>query len=53
MIRDTLGFLRGLQAHPLVDSAALIGDYHNLPDFDPAVLRHVLCRPVLRRADPP
>jgi hypothetical protein len=51
--RDTLGLLRGLQAHPLVDGAALI-DVPQLADFDPAVLRHIFTvRPVLRRADPP
>lgn len=50
---DALGFLRGLQAHPLVEGAALI-DVAQLQDFDEAVLRHIFkVRPVLRRADPP
>ncbi|AGI67347.1 hypothetical protein OAN307_c16800 [Octadecabacter antarcticus 307] len=50
---DALGFLRGLQAHPLVEGAALI-DNAQLADLEAAVLRHIftIC-PVLRRADPP
>lgn len=51
--RDALGFLRGLQAHPLVEGAALIEAGH-LADMDAAVLRRIFeVRPVLRRADPP
>lgn len=51
--RDALGFLRGLQAHPLVEGAALI-EAAQLVDLDEAVLRRLFeVRPVLRRADPP
>jgi len=51
--RDALGFLRGLQAHPLVEGAALI-EAGQLNDLDTNVLRHIFTvRPVLRRADPP
>lgn len=51
--RDALGFLRGLQAHPLVEGAALI-EAPQLSDLDTAVLKHIFkVRPVLRRADPP
>lgn len=51
--RDALGFLRGLQAHPLVEGAALI-EAAQLDDLDGDVLRHIFAvRPVLRRADPP
>lgn len=50
---DALGFLRGLQAHPLVEGAALIEESH-LQDLDVIVLRRIFeVRPVLRRADPP
>ena len=51
--RDALGFLRGLQSHPLVEGAVLVqGD--QLADLDSDVLRHIFAvRPVLRRADPP
>lgn len=50
---DALGFLRGLQAHPLVEGAALVAK-PQLKDFDGAVLAHIFSRaPVLRRADPP
>ncbi|MCF2904208.1 hypothetical protein L0666_04345 [Octadecabacter sp. CECT 8868] len=50
---DALVFLRGLQAHPLVEGAALISD-PQLKDFDRPVLRHIFGRaPVLRRSDPP
>lgn len=50
---DALGFLRGLQSHPLVDGAALI-DAVQLADLDMTVLRRIFeVRPVLRRADPP
>ncbi|MCF2870368.1 hypothetical protein L0664_04755 [Octadecabacter sp. G9-8] len=51
--RDALGFLRGLQSHPLVEGAALI-EAPQLADLDAAVLRRIFeVRPVLRRADPP
>ncbi len=51
--RDALGFLRGLQAHPLVEGAALI-DAKQLAGLDASVLTHIFAvRPVLRRADPP
>lgn len=51
--RDALGFLRGLQAHPLVEGAAVVSTAQ-LADFDQDVLRHIFrVRPVLRRADPP
>ena len=51
--RDALGFLRGLQAHPLVEGAALI-EATQLADLDSQILRHIFTvRPVLRRADPP
>lgn len=51
--RDAMGFLRGLQAHPLVEGAALI-QTSELNDFEDGVLRHIFgVRPVLRRADPP
>jgi len=51
--RDGLGFLRGLQSHPLVEGAALI-DATQLHDLDPHILRHIFAvRPVLRRKDPP
>jgi hypothetical protein len=50
---DALGFLRGLQAHPLVEGAVLI-DATQLADLDSAVLRRIFeVRPVLRRSDPP
>ena len=50
---DALGFLRGLQAHPLVEGAALINS-DQLSDLDLDVLRHIFSvSPVLRRADPP
>lgn len=50
--RDALGFLRGLQAHPLVEGAVLI-DAKQLTDLDAVVLAHIFTvRPVLRRADP-
>jgi hypothetical protein len=50
---DALGFLRGLQAHPFVEGAALI-EAGQLNDLDADVLRHIFnVRPVLRRADPP
>ena len=50
---DALGFLRGLQAHPLVEGAALIAE-PQLKDFDTQVLQHVFSKaPVLRRSDPP
>ena len=49
---DPLMFLRGLQAHPLVEGAALI-EAAALADLDQAVLdRVVVAHPVLRRADP-
>ncbi|WP_296419718.1 hypothetical protein [Pseudooctadecabacter sp.] len=51
--RDGMGFLRGLQSHPLVEGAVLVsaGD---LAGLDGPVLRHVFAvRPVLKRADPP
>ncbi|AKS45777.1 hypothetical protein SAMN05444287_0876 [Octadecabacter temperatus] len=51
--RDALGFLRGLQAHPLVEGAALI-EATQLSDLETSVLKHIFkVRPVLRRADPP
>jgi len=51
--RDGLGFLRGLQAHPLVEGAALI-EVDQLADLDGDVLPHIFrVRPVLRRSDPP
>lgn len=51
--RDALGFLRGLQAHPLVEGAALI-EAGQVDDLDGAVLQHIFrVAPVLRRADPP
>lgn len=51
--RDGLGFLRGLQSHPLVEGAAVIEAQH-LADFDPAVLARIFeVRPVLRRTHPP
>ena len=51
--RDALGFLRGLQAHPLVEGAVLI-DANQLRDLDAHVLSHIFrVAPVLRRADPP
>ena len=51
--RDALGFLRGLQVHPLIEGAALI-EARQLSDLDTAVLKHIFkVRPVLRRADPP
>lgn len=50
---DAIGFLRGLQAHPLVEGAALI-DAGQLAELDGQVLRRIFeVRPVLRRADPP
>jgi hypothetical protein len=50
---DALGFLRGLQSHPLVQGAALIQS-EQLQDLDGVVLRRIFeVRPVLRRADPP
>lgn len=50
---DALGFLRGLQAHPLVEGAVLVGE-PQLTDFDALVLAHIFRRaPVLRRSDPP
>lgn len=50
---DGVSFLRRLQAHPLVEGAALIeGDA--LADLDAAVLSRIFAAtPVLRRADPP
>ncbi len=51
--RDAIGFLRGLQAHPLVEGAALI-EAPQLSDLDSTVLKHIFkVRPVLRRSDPP
>ena len=51
--RDALGFLRGLQAHPLVEGAALIEEAQ-VADLDADVLHHIFrVAPVLRRADPP
>ncbi len=50
---DALGFLRGLQVHPLVEGAALI-EAGQLADLDDTVVRRIFAvRPVLRRADPP
>lgn len=50
---DALGFLRGLQAHPLVEGAALI-DAGQLSDLDDEVLARIFqTSPVIRRADPP
>ena len=50
---DPLAFLRGLQAHPLVEGAALI-DAAELADLDQSVLARIVARRgVLRRADPP
>jgi len=49
---DALGFLRALQAHPLVEGAGVI-DAAQLGDFDGAVLQRIFhTTPVLRRADP-
>lgn len=50
---DGVSFLRRLQAHPLVEGAALIeGDA--LADLDAAVLSRIFAAsPVLRRTDPP
>ena len=51
--RDTFGFMRGLQTHPLVEGAVII-DAAKLADFDRSVLKHIFrVRPVLRRVDPP
>jgi len=51
--RDALGFLRGLQAHPLVEGAALI-DAAQMGDLQADVLNHIFrVAPVLRRSDPP
>lgn len=48
-----LEFLRGLQGHPMVEGAALIGP-DQLAELDGAVLTRVFAAaPVLRRADPP
>lgn len=50
---DPLEFLRGLQAHPLVEGAAIVTT-SQLNDLDSAVLRRIFAAaPVLRRADPP
>lgn len=50
---DGLQFLRGLQAHPLVDGAALVSEAQ-LEHCDRVVLRRIFARaPVLRRSDPP
>jgi len=50
--RDVMGFLRGLQAHPIVEGAAII-QARQLSDFNIDVLGHVFrARPVLRRASP-
>lgn len=50
---DALGFLRGLQSHPLVEGAALI-EPAQLAELDGAVLSRIFAAsPVLRRADPP
>lgn len=50
---DALGFLRGLQAQPMVEGATLI-ETPQLVDFDALVLRRIFeVRPVLRRVDPP
>lgn len=50
---DALVFLRGLQAHPLVEGAALI-QTSQFGDLDNDVLRRIFrVRPVLRRSDPP
>jgi len=49
---DPLLFLRGMQAHPLVEGAALI-EADTLADLDQAVLSRILAaNPVLRRTDP-
>jgi len=49
---DPLAFLRGLQAHPLVEGAAVI-EAAALADLDQAVLRRIVAaHPVLRRTDP-
>jgi len=46
-------FLRGLQAQPAIEGAALIEAAH-LGDLDPDTLARIFARaPVLRRADPP
>ncbi len=51
--RDALGFLRGLQAHPMVEGAVII-EAPQLAEMDDGVLQHIFrVRPVLRRADPP
>lgn len=51
--RDALGFLRGLQAHPSVEGAALINSAQ-LSDLDQDILKRIFAvRPVLRRSDPP
>lgn len=50
---DALGFLRGLQAHPLVEGAALI-EARQLAELETSVLGRIFAaRPVVRRADPP
>ncbi len=50
---DAVDFLRGLQAHPLVDGAVLV-DTAALADLDGTVLADVFATaPVLRRASPP
>lgn len=50
---DLVDFLRGLQAHPLVEGAVLV-DAAALADLDGAVLVRVFkAAPVLRRAVPP
>ena len=50
---DAVDFLRGLQAHPLVDGAVLV-DAAALADLDGGVLVRVFAAaPVLRRASPP
>lgn len=49
---DPLLFLRGMQAHPLVEGAALI-EADTMADLDQAVLSRILAaNPVLRRTDP-
>jgi hypothetical protein len=48
---DSLTFLRGLQAHPLVEGAVLV-DKATLADLDPTVLAAIFAaHPVLHRAD--
>jgi len=51
--RDGVGFLRGLQAHPIVEGAVVI-EAADLADLNATVLRRIFeVRPVLRRVDPP